>query len=269
MEPELSIITPAYNEEKRLPPTLDRVAHYMREHYRGDYELIIVDDGSKDTTPDIVREFSKLHPQARLLRFEKNRGYGAVVRDGMLAGKGNFVLVMDADGSVGEEAIIRFLEFMKSHPDIAMTVGSRTVEGARILTPQPILRVGLGYIFLFLARVFFGWPLEDRINGFKMFRRQAAQDVFLYQREDGFLGAAEIVYILERRGWKYELLPILWTDYRDSRIRPARDSWHSFWGLFRILKRDWEGLYTKELRNTNPDKSGRKYETSRSLKETG
>lgn len=250
MDPELSIIIPAYNEEKRLPPTLERVVHYLRENYKGQYELIVADDGSTDGTPDFVREFSKKHPEVRLLRFEKNRGYGAVVRDGMLAGNGRFVLIMDADGSVGEEAVVRFVDYMKNHPDVAMIVGSRTVEGARVLTPQPLVRVALGYTFLFLARIFFGWPFQDRINGFKMFRREVAQDVFPLQKEDGFLGAAEIVYVVEKRGWKYELLPVLWTDYRDSRIRPFRDSWRSFWGLFRILRRNWQDEYTKGLRNT-------------------
>jgi len=241
---ELSIVIPAFNEEKRLPPTLDRVITYLSVHHNGGYEIIVVNDGSQDKTAEMVESYRNICAQIKLLSFNKNRGYGAAVREGCLFAKGDFVLAMDADGSVHEEAIIRFLKYLKSNPEISMAVGSRTVEGAKIVTPQPWLRVFLGNMFLLTARILFAWPMEDRINGFKMFRKDAIKDVFLRQFEDGVLGAAEIVYVLERRGWKYDLLPVLWTDYRDSKINPLRESYRSLIGMIKIILRDRRGTYT-------------------------
>lgn len=240
---ELSIVIPAFNEERRLPPTLDRVLTYLSVNYAGGYEIIVVNDGSLDKTIEVVENYCQKSPQIRLLNFSQNRGYGAVVREGCLASQGEFILAMDADGSVNEEAIVRFLEYMKVNSIVGMAVGSRTIEGAHIVTPQSWLRVFLGNVFLLVARILFGWPMQDRINGFKMFRKDTARDVFPHQYEDGVLGAAEIVYALERRGWKYELLPVLWTDYRGSKIKPFRESFRSLAGMFKILLRDWKGMY--------------------------
>ena len=102
----------------------------------------------------------------------------------------------------------------------------------------------MGYCFLFMAHILFGWKLIDRVNGFKMFRRSAALDVFYNQFENSFLAEGEIVFVAEARGWKIHELPIQWTDYRGSRINPLRDSWQSFWGMFKILQRHRKGLYT-------------------------
>lgn len=240
---ELSIVFPAFNEEKRLPPTLERVLGYLAIHYQGNYEIVVVNDGSRDSTVQVVEEYRKEYPQIRLLGFSQNRGYGAAVREGVMSAKGEYILAMDADGSVNEEAIIRFLRFLQANPNVGFAVGSRSIEGTKIVTPQPLLRVLLGHGFLVFAKVLFSWPMEDRINGFKMFRRKTAEDIFPYQNEDGVLGAAEVVYIAERRGWKYQLLPVLWTDYRDSKVRLLQEPWRCFVGMLKILRRDRKGVY--------------------------
>lgn len=247
---DLSIVIPTYNEEKRLPPTLERIISNLKSNYTGSYEIIISDDGSEDKTVEVVQNYIKNYPFFRLLQFPENRGYGGVVRDGVLSAKGEYILATDADGSVGEEAILRFLKYMKEHPGVDMLVGSRNIEGSKILTSQPMLRVLLGNMFLFIAKIIFGWPTQDRINGFKMFRREVALDIFPYLKEDTVLGAVEVTFVCEKRGWKYELLPVFWTDYKGSKIRPFRESWRSLFGMFRILKRYKKGLYTKDhLRN--------------------
>lgn len=242
---ELSIVIPAYNEEKRLPPTLNRVLAHLKENYKKDFELIVVDDGSGDNTRRVVEEFHAKYPEVSLLAMSHNCGYGAAVREGMLAAQGEYVLTMDADGSTNEEAIVRFLEFLRTHPEIMLVIGSRNLEGSKILTAQSAFRVLLGNIFLIMAKVLFGWPMYDRILGFKMFRREAIKDIFSHQYENTFLAAAEVAYTAEKRGWAYTLLPVLWTDYRDSRVRPFRDAWRSFWGMFTILRRDQSGMYRK------------------------
>jgi dolichyl-phosphate beta-glucosyltransferase len=238
MSCELSIVFPAFNEEKRLPPTLDRVLDHLATHFQGSYEIIVVNDGSQDGTVAVVEEYQKEYPQIRLLGFSQNRGYGAAVREGVMSARGEYILAMDADGSVNEEAILRFLKFLQKSPDIGFAVGSRTVEGTKILARQPLLRLFFGNGFLILAKLVFGWPTQDRINGFKMFRRAAADDIFPYQDENSVLGAVEVVCVANRRGWKHALLPILWTDYRGSKIRPWRDAWRSFWWMLRTAWRD-------------------------------
>src|SRR3989344_5496654 len=147
---QLSIIIPAFNEEYRLPLTLERVIEYLSVHYQGDYEILIADDGSTDQTAEVVNRYMKRHPELRLTRFSRNRGRGAAVRDMVLEARGDFILETDADGSVNEHAIIDFLNFFAKHAEFDVLTGSRTIPGSRILTPQPILRKVLGYSFFFL-----------------------------------------------------------------------------------------------------------------------
>lgn len=240
---DLSIVIPAYNEEKRLPPTLEKVISHLLTHFHGTYELIVVDNGSEDHTSRLVEEYIRNYAFVRLLRLPQNKGRGGAVCEGVKIAKGELVLEMDADGSNDEEAITRFTDYMNSHRDIGMVIGSRTIPGAVIVVPQPWLRVFLGNMFMVCTKLFFGWDMRDRVNGYKMIRRACAKDIFPYQYDRGFLAGAEIVYIAEIRGWKYELLPVRWTDNRASRVHPARDSWRSFWGLFRIIIRNWKGQY--------------------------
>ena len=243
---KLSIIIPTYNEEKRLPLTLDKLFAVMSEKYRAPYEVIIMDDGSRDGTPKLVRDLMRKYAELRLIRFEKNRGRGAVVRDGILKeATGDFILQMDADGSTEMEAIVRFVAYFHEHPEVAVLTGSRTVAGSRVLSPQPLLRILLGNCFLLVAKIAFGWPLIDRINGFKMFRATAARDIYQNQLSDHYIAEAEVIFVAERRGWTVRELPILWTDYRDSRIKPVRDSWRSIVGMIEIVRNNRKGRYTR------------------------
>lgn len=244
---DLTIIIPVYNEEKRLPPTLERVLNYMLKNYTGSYEILVMDDGSEDGTNKSVERFINKYPNVRLVGLGQNRGRGVAVRRGVGMANGDLILEMDADGSVDEEAIPRFVAYMNQHADVDMLIGSRNIAGARIVVAQPLMRRVLGYIFFTMAMVLFGWwDFRDRVNGFKMFRKRAAADIFAYQHETSFLAEAEIVYIAEHRGWKYELLPVEWRDSRDSRIRPFRESWRSFWGMFKIIKRGRQGVYGRK-----------------------
>ena len=244
---DLSIIIPAYNEEHRLPPTLARILDFLHTHYQGTFEIIVVDDGSKDGTEKSVRAFVIQYLSVRLVSLGQNQGRGVAVRQGVNMAKGDLILEMDADGSVDIEAAQRFVAYMNTHADVDVLIGSRNIKGAHIAKHQPLLRVILGNIFLVLAWLMFGWDFRDRVNGFKMFRKKAAHDMFAHQHETGFLSEAELVVIAEHRGWKYELLPVIWTDNRDSRIRPLRESWRSFWGMFAILKRVRQGVYNRPV----------------------
>lgn len=243
MVQELSIIIPAYNEAKRLPSTLERVFTYMRQNYQGSFEVVVADDGSRDETIAVVRQFMQTFPEIRIAAFAQNRGRGAVVRDAVLASQAEFILEMDADGSVDPEAIPRFLEYLKTHPEADFLVGSRNAKDSRILAPQPVLRVFLGNGFLFLCSIFFGWRMKDLVNGFKMFRRTAAHDIFRHQYIDHFFAEAEIVQVGKYRGWKIKDLPVLWSDNRDSKVRPFKEIFRSLKGVVEIFKNKWSGKY--------------------------
>jgi len=245
--PDLSIIVPAYNEALRLPPTLKRMVENLRKDFPGTFEIIVLDDGSKDTTSAVAAEFASQHKEVSLITNKENRGRGFVMQQGVLGAKGRYILDTDADGSVADEAIHRFYRYIESHNDVDMIIGSRNMEGAKILVDQPLLRVLLGYIFMILAWTLFRWRFVDRVNGFKFFRREVAHDVFAHLHENTFFGEAEVTYVTDRRGWHVKELPVFWSDNCDSRIRPWRESYRSFTGMFRILLRDWKGEYSKNL----------------------
>lgn len=243
---DLSIIIPAYNEEKQLPLTMKRVLEFLTQRYKGTFELIVIDDGSDDGTGKSVEAFISQYATVRLVRVPQHKGRGVAVRQGIGMAHGELILEMDAGGGVDAEAIVRFAEYMNNHPDVGIIIGSRNIEGSCILPKQPLLRVVREYIFFILAWVLFGWDFRDRVNGFKMFRKQAANDMFAFQHETGFLAEAELVVIAECRKWKYELLPVQWTECRDSWIHPSQESWRSLRGIFDIFRRARRGGYSRK-----------------------
>ncbi len=231
----LSIVVPACNEEARLPGTLER----LRAALAGaDAEILVVDDGSSDRTAALAAAAG-----ARVLRLVRNGGRGAAVRAGIGAANGALILEMDADGSVDLEAIGRFAAHFDRHPGVDVLCGSRNAEGSVIAVPQPLLRVFLGSVFLFAARLFFGWDVTDFTLGFKMFRREAALDVALHQRDSGYIAEAELLVAARGRGWRVQELPVRWAEHGGSRVRPLRESWRGLRGLAAMIKRSWSGDY--------------------------
>lgn len=239
----LSIVIPSYNEERRLPPTLTRLFEILPEHYGDSFEILIVNDGGTDGTREALGPLLEKHATLRWIDMPQNGGRGVAVREGVRQAKGDLILETDADGSVDPEAIPRFTTFLQEHPDIDMVIGSRNIEGSRLVRRQPRLRTMFGYLFLTLAAIMFQWSYRDRINGFKMFRRHVAIDICSRQRETAYLAEAEIVIIAERRGWKYELLPVSWTDHPDSKIKPFREAVRSLRGMVAMFFRLHSGVY--------------------------
>lgn len=241
---ELSIIIPAFNEQNRLPVTLEKIFQNLKAKNYTNFEILVANDGSQDNTAGAVKGLEKKYPQLRLLDYQPNRGRGAVCKDAVFEAKGDLILIDDADGSTSEEGIVPFVEYLRNHQDVDILVGSRDIEGATIVVPQPLLRVFMNKIFLFMAKILFGWPMHDRVNGFKMFRRAAAFDVYPHQTQTTFFAEAELIYIADVRGWKVKELPIVWTDNRDSRVKPLKEAWKSFWGMLKIFIRGKRGIYS-------------------------
>lgn len=244
----LSVVIPAYNEEHRLPGTLARTLNFLKAHFFEDYELIVVNDGSTDGTIRIVEEFVKQFPErVSLISYTPNRGRGVAVRTGMKQAQGDCILETDADGSVDEEAIMRFYNVFQNEKNVDVLIGSRNAPGAKILTHQSFLRIFLGYVFIYLARLVFGFKSTDYVLGFKMFTKDAAHDIISYQYDDHYLAEAELAYTAKKRGWRIKEMPVLWTDFKNSRVHPFRDSIRSLVGLGKIIQRASAGLYTNGM----------------------
>lgn len=241
--PKLSIVIAAYNEESRLPGTLQRMISFL-ERNSISYEFVLVNDGSSDGTLDFLKREAAKNPHIKYLTHFPNRGRGASIREGALAASGDIVLETDADGSVDDEAILKLLRHYEKHPEIDAIFGSRELSDSKIPVRQPFLREFLGYGFLYLAKIMLASPFTtDFTLGFKSFRRKTALDIFMRQFDNHYVAEAEIVFVSKRRGWQVAELPVIWSDNRDSRVRPFRDSFRSLRGMLQILWRALKGKY--------------------------
>lgn len=228
---QVSIIVPAYNEEARIAGTLARVLDHFGAA-NGDWEAIVVDDGSRDATADRVRAMAGALPQLRLVQHPTNRGKGGAVRTGMLQACGELVLMTDADLSVPIETFPRFAAAVADGADVA--IGSRRLPGSRIVVHQAPVREWMGHVFTHLANAVLGMTLSDFTCGFKVFRREAARALFGAQRMDDWSYDAEVLYRAQRGGWRIVEVPVEWTNRADTRVRTTRAAVRSFLALLCI-----------------------------------
>jgi dolichyl-phosphate beta-glucosyltransferase len=238
--PVLSIIIPAHNEERRLPATLNRLFDFLsRQDYASD--VWVVENGSVDRTADVVREYSLRFPSLRLLQTPA-RGKGLAVRLGMLAARGAYRFLYDADLSMPVEEIERFLPPRLEGMDIA--IASREARGARRFGEPPYRHL-TGRVFSLAVKMLVMRGFEDTQCGFKCFRASAAEDLFSCQRFAGWSFDVEVLYIARKRGYRICEVPIPWYFQADSRVRLANDSLRMFWDLLRIRWNDLLGRYAK------------------------
>jgi dolichyl-phosphate beta-glucosyltransferase len=236
--PLLSIIVPAYNEERRLPQTLPRIVEFLRaQEYPG--EVIVVDDGSADSTAGVVEEIAAAAPVVKLIGNE-HRGKGYAVKTGVLAAAGDYIFLCDADLSMPIEEVAHFLPPALEDYDVA--IGSREVEGARRYD-EPDLRHLMGRVFNTLVRLLAVRGFEDTQAGFKCFAREAAHEMFPYQTMDGFGFDVEILFIAQKRGYRIVEVPINWYYMSNSRVSPVSDSLRMFREILQVRVNDWRGLY--------------------------
>lgn len=230
----LSIVIAAYNESQRLPATLERVVTYS-DAASGDYEVIVVDDGSTDATAALVKSFSQKYPTVRLISLEKNRGKGAAVRSGVLAAKGELILFCDADGATPISEIARLQQAVTEGADIA--IGSRALTSDDVTVDAHLHRLVIGRVFNFFANLLLVPGIADTQCGFKLFKRSIANKIFPLQVEDGFIFDVELLYLARKFSAKVSEVAVDWADQPGSRVKLLRDSWRMFSGLFRIFFR--------------------------------
>ncbi len=212
----ISIIIPAYNEGKRIQKTLMSVNDYMsKQSY--DYEILVVNDGSKDNTAEITRNLAKTVRDLKLIDNRENHGKGWAVRQGMLEARGDLRLFTDADNSTTIEQMAGFLPYFSQGYDIV--IGSRQIEGAVIAVKQPWSREFLGRIFRLLVRILVPLGVKDSQAGFKMFTARAAQTVFSRQTIFRWAFDVEILTLARKAGLKIKEAPIRWMNEGQSHVK--------------------------------------------------
>lgn len=236
-----SFIVPAYNESSRIRPTLDEMLRYTAEQ-NWDAEILVVDDGSRDDTPDVIREYARAHSQIRLLQNPGNRGKGYSVRNGMLHAHGDICLFTDADLSSPISEAPKLFEAIRGGADVA--IGSRWLRAELQTERQPLYRQAFGRIFNLVLRVFLGLRFMDTQCGFKAFRREAAQRIFPLQKIERWGFDPEILYIARRMGLQVAEVPVLWAHSEGTRLHPFRDGIRMFVDVLHIRWNAIIGVYS-------------------------
>jgi len=247
----LSIVIPAYNEQARLPRTVLETILWCTS--RGlSFELIIVDDGSRDETLALSRLFEESDARVRALACP-HLGKGAAVRMGMLNAKGRFVLFMDADGATPLDEIPKLLAAVEDRYDVA--IGSRVAKRpGEVEVRKPLHRLLIGRIFAALVTVFALDGISDTQCGFKMFRREAAAAIFSRQKLTGFAFDVEILFIARRLSLSIAEIPVNWVAQPGSKVNLIADSVRMQWDLSRIrwVHRNLHPGQSAEGRGTGP-----------------
>ncbi|KKP98717.1 MAG: hypothetical protein US71_C0005G0019 [Parcubacteria group bacterium GW2011_GWD2_38_12] len=211
----LSVVIPAYNEEHRIGKSLVELDQYLsKQSYI--YEILVINDGAKDRTVDVVREAMKTVKNLRLIDNKENHGKGYVVRQGMLEAKGKYRLFSDADSSVSIEQIEKFWPYFEQGYDVV--IGSIEVAGAKIEEHAAWYRRFVGHWAKLLIRMLAIWEIHDTQRGFKCFTAKAAQDVFLRQTITRWGFDIEILVIAKEHRYKIKEVPVVWINPGESKV---------------------------------------------------
>ena len=252
MEPAYTIVIPAYNESARLGATLEKVLAYV--HAQGwDAEVIVVNDGSRDRTADIVRAFAAKDPALRLVENPGNRGKGYSVRNGMLNARGRIVLFSDADLSSPIEEAPKLLDALEAGADIA--IGSRWLRAETQTQRQPLHRQVFGRIFNLMLRITLGLQFKDTQCGFKAFKQPAVQAIFPLQQIERWGFDPEILFLARKFKFKVQEIPVAWGHSGGTRINPLVDGSRMVMEMLRIRWHDLTGKYNGDPTLTQPAKS--------------
>lgn len=253
-DPYLSLIIPAYNEERRLGRTLDSVSAYLsRQPYP--YEILVVDDGSRDGTLQVARGFQRRQLAVRVLA-QEHRGKGFAVRRGMLAARGEVILFSDADLAVPMRELERLLPYLEDGYDVV--IGSREGFGARRIG-EPAYRHLMGRVFNLIIRSVTVPGIQDTQCGFKLFRGEIVQSLFGALRIYGDHAPpvrratvtagfdVEVLYLARKMRLRIKEVPVEWRFGTESKVDPMRDSFRALRDIVRVRWQDLRGMYNGRL----------------------
>jgi dolichyl-phosphate beta-glucosyltransferase len=240
--PYLSIVVPAYNEARRLPPTMAALAEFFRDFTRA-YEVLIVVEQSTDGTLEIAAGLAAQQAHFQVIDNGPQRGKGHAVRSGMRRARGEIVFYMDADLSVPLAAVPAFLGCFEECPEVDVLVGNRQHAGSRITRRQSALRESMGKLFNRILQSLALVALRDTQCGFKAFRREACREIFARQMIEGFAFDVEVLLLAERLGFKVEDRPVQWINSPESKVSIVADSLRMLrdaWIIRRLVEKNVE-----------------------------
>jgi len=230
----LSIIIPAYNEEKRIGPTLSRIYGFLKtKNY--EYEVIFIDDGSNDRTISEAKdsELSKAD-KLKIVKNGMNKGKGFSVKKGILSSAGEHLLFSDADLSTPIEEADKLFNYMEKGYDIV--IGSRSIAGSDVKIHQPFYREKMGRIFNFLVNSLLMSGFNDTQCGFKLFKGDIARQIGKELTINGFCFDVEMLYLAKKKGYRIAEVGIIWENSPQSRVRVISSSLSMFMDIFRIKR---------------------------------
>ena len=240
-QPFLTIVIPAYNEERRLPGALDKITAYLdRQEYAA--EVLVVENGSTDRTTEVAEEFAARVPYVQVLHSPK--GKGAAVRKGMLAGQGEYLYMCDTDLAVPIEEVAKFLPPQLSDFDVA--IASREAPGAQRYG-EPFHRHLMGRVYNLIVQLVAVPGIQDTQCGFKCFTRRAARALFSAQVMSGFGFDVEVLFIARRWGYRIVEVPVHWYYGEGSSVKLLRDPLRMLGELWEVRRNGWRGLYDTPL----------------------
>ena len=226
---KVSIVIPAYNEEGRIKATLERCLKFLKSK-KYSWELIVVDDGSKDKTAEIVKSFKKI----KLISYKPNGGKGYAVKKGVLESKGDYVLFSDADLSAPIEELDKLMEFIDEYDIVIGSRGVRESEANMVASRKLI-----GRAFNFTIKILTGLYFKDTQCGFKLFKRKAAQELFKKQTIMGWVFDVEILFLAKKKGYRIKEVGVKWEHKEHDKVSPASDSFNI---IKEVLKIWWNSL---------------------------
>lgn len=238
--PYLSVVFPAYNEADKIEKNLSAVISFFNQK-DFPYEVVVVEDGSKDRTLAILQTMVKKSPQLRVLPNEKNMGKGTSVKKGILAAQGKFILFSDVDLATPIKEFDKFLPHLKQGFDIV--IGSRRLPNSNVRRQQKFTRRFFGNCFYFLVHHFVLPDIADTNCGFKAYRREAAQEIFKKQKLARWGFDTELLFIARKKGFKIKEVPVSWYDADTSTVKVKRVIFETLGELAKIKWNEWRGVY--------------------------
>jgi len=240
MKPDLTIILPVYNEEKRVRKGIGKCSDFIKASNLK-IEIILVNDGSTDKTKQDIKKLIKGKKNIKLISYPENRGKGYAIKRGVGKAKGNLILFTDIDLSTPLTEINKFLSFIDSGADIV--IGTRKVKGAKIKKHQKPIREWLGRGFTFLSNLILQVKVSDFTCGFKLFKKKAAKKIFKKTKIKRWGFDAEALFLAEKMNFSIVEVPVIWENDEDTKVDLKKDILGSFADLLKIRWYDIKGEY--------------------------